>query len=60
MESAFKSEHTMREREMLKTYVKILDKIGQEVMKSKERYLNLDKENLKTDKRLEIVTELNT
>lgn len=28
-------------------------------MESKEKYLNLDKENLKTDKRLEIVTELN-
>jgi hypothetical protein len=28
MESAFKEEHMEREREMLKTYVKILDKIG--------------------------------
>lgn len=41
-----------REREMLKTYVKILDKIGAEVMNAKQKYLNLDKENLKTDKRL--------
>lgn len=37
---------------MLKTYVKILDKIGAEVMTAKQKYLNLDKENLKTDKRL--------
>ena len=37
---------------MLKTYIKILNKIDQEVIESKEKYLNLDKENLKTDKRL--------
>ena len=37
---------------MLQTYIKILEKIGKEVVESKERYLNLDKQALKTDKRL--------